>query len=139
MNRRLRVGRGKIVLASFLVMLVGCHEELGPQTSSLGIVEGHVRIGDDPVTQGWVEFLPVDGTVGPLRSGCLNADGSFRVAGVPLGKVAIRVVGLPRVETADPVLATYLLRIRQIFLIRRHILSGETTVEIDLRNEARRH
>jgi hypothetical protein len=55
-------------------------------------VEGIVTQGDRPVSGGWIEFTPVGGTVGNLRSARLRADGRFVGEGVAVGENAIRLV-----------------------------------------------
>jgi hypothetical protein len=70
----------------------GCHEEVGPEAMRVARVRGIVKQGQRPVSGGWIEFTPVDGTVGKLRSARLQPDGRFEAEGVAVGKNAIRVV-----------------------------------------------
>jgi hypothetical protein len=70
----------------------GCADTLGPVPRPVARVRGVVREGDRPVAGGWIEFVPVDGTVGNLRSARIGADGSFDAVGVPVGENAIRLV-----------------------------------------------
>jgi hypothetical protein len=70
----------------------GCREELGPETMQVTRVRGVVKQGQRPVSGGWIEFTPVDGTVGKLRSARLQPDGRFDAEGVAVGKNAIRLV-----------------------------------------------
>jgi hypothetical protein len=44
---------------------------------------------------GWIEFVPVEATLGRIRSARIQADGSFRAHRVSIGKNAIRVVNAP--------------------------------------------
>jgi hypothetical protein len=73
----------------------GC-EPLGPpEQFPTTPVSGVVREGGRPVGGGWIEFIPVDGTVGDQRSAPLAADGGFRDDHVPIGEVALRLVNAP--------------------------------------------
>ena len=47
-----------------------------------------------PVTRGWIEFVPVDGTVGRMRSAPLLADGTFHATKVPVGLNLVRLVNV---------------------------------------------
>jgi hypothetical protein len=58
-------------------------------------VHGRVRQGFRPVSGGWIEFIPVEGTVGNLRSARLHGDGSFEADGVAVGRNLIRLVNAP--------------------------------------------
>src|SRR5258708_2926577 len=88
-DRRSRSG-----LAGVVLIAAGCSEELGPEVFRTTRVEGTVRIAGQPVTSGWVEFQPVEGAQGNLRSAPIRKDGSFAAEGVPVGRVAIGVAGL---------------------------------------------
>jgi hypothetical protein len=70
----------------------GCREELGPVPMPVTRVRGVVKQGDRPVSGGWIEFIPVEGTVGNFRSARLQPDGRFDVDVVAVGKNAIRLV-----------------------------------------------
>jgi hypothetical protein len=70
----------------------GCEEELGPVPMPVTRVQGVIRQGDRPVTGGWIEFIPVERTVGNLRSARIQPDGRFDAKGVAVGKNAIRLV-----------------------------------------------
>jgi hypothetical protein len=72
----------------------GCWEELGPERMPVTRVTGVVREGSHPLSGGWIEFFPVDGTVGNLRSARLRADGSFEADHVPVGLNLIRLVNV---------------------------------------------
>jgi hypothetical protein len=65
-------------------------------------VKGVVKEGRQAVGGGWIEFIPVDGTIGKLRSARLNADGSFEATRVAVGVNAVRIVNA-RIES--PVIA----------------------------------
>ena len=78
---------GTILLA---LALAGCREELGPERLPTASVAGIVTAGPRPVAGGWVEFLPVEGTVGNARLARIAADGTFRADRVPVGRVLLR-------------------------------------------------
>jgi hypothetical protein len=110
---------------------VGCSEELGPEQRETTSVSGVVREGNRPVSGGWIEFLPVEGAVGDLRSAPIGSDGRFSLEGVAVGRNA---VGLVATKVSDP-------RLRREFdtlgtSIRRNIPSGLSVVlTIDLLEE----
>jgi hypothetical protein len=58
-------------------------------------VRGVVKEGGHPMTAGWIEFIPTQGTIGDLRSARIRADGSFDADGVAVGTNAIRLVDVP--------------------------------------------
>jgi hypothetical protein len=76
--------------AGLVLLLTACSEELHPVHFRSTVVKGVVREGTRPVSRGWIEFFPVDGTVGNLRSARLNGDGSFEATGVAVGENLIR-------------------------------------------------
>src|SRR5262249_10621394 len=80
------------------LVCTGCAEELGPVPMPVTRVKGTVREGGRPVSGGWIEFHPVDGTIGNLRSARLRNDGSFDADGVAVGQVLIRLVNA-RIES----------------------------------------
>lgn len=94
MNSACTVGRGigiaLIVVASALSG--GCSEELEPVPMPVARVRGIVRTGDRPLSGGWIEFIPTDGTVGNLRSARVRPDGTFDADRVAIGTNAIRLV-----------------------------------------------
>jgi len=77
-------------------MAAGCEEELGPVAFPTTRVVGVVRVGGRPVERGWIEFTPIEGTVGNLRSSPLARDGTFEATGVAVGKHVVSLVGLPK-------------------------------------------
>jgi hypothetical protein len=95
-------------------------------------VQGKVSEGRRPLSRGWIEFVPVDGTVGTLRSAPLRSDGTFHATKVPVGLNLIRLVNID----IEPK------KIRQIFgafssPIRRTIsANGESNLEIDIVEES---
>lgn len=135
-DRRATPGLVGVVLIA--AIMPGCSEELGPETFPTTRTEGTIRVAGQPVKSGWVEFLPVDGTRGNLRSVPIRKDGSFAADGVPVGRVAIGVTALhgPPISTSHgPVdLATF-----RAFRtpIRRVIPPGELArLDLDLAVEA---
>src|SRR4051812_41549918 len=84
------------LLARLTVLLAlgasGCGEELGPERFPTTRVSGSLTEGGRPLSSGWIEFIPVEGTVGNLRSGWIQPDGSFNVDGVAIGENAVRLV-----------------------------------------------
>ncbi len=83
------------LLMMVLLLLTGCREELGPELFPTTTVSGLVVEGGRSVSGGWIEFVPVDGTVGDIRSARLGADGSFHADRVAIGKNALRFVNAP--------------------------------------------
>jgi hypothetical protein len=121
-------------LAALLAAFAGCNEELGPVRFATTRVTGEVREGGRPVAGGWIEFIPIEGTVGNLRSAPIGADGRFAVTGVAVGRNAISLVNAPArwPET------------RQLLRshggpIRRDIPPGAARLELDLLTEAIRY
>jgi hypothetical protein len=55
-------------------------------------VTGRVTEAGRPVGGGWIEFFPVDGCVGNLRSARLKSDGSFDADKVAVGLNLIRLI-----------------------------------------------
>jgi hypothetical protein len=84
-----------IALTWLAVGSSGCSEELGPEQLIVTRVKGFVREGRSPVTAGWIEFFPVEGTVGNLRSAKIGKDGSFEAENVPVGVNLIRLANAP--------------------------------------------
>ncbi len=88
--RAIAVFRG-LMIAGLGLLLTSCSEELGPAPIRSTRVTGVVREGTHSVSGGWIEFYPVNGTVGNLRSARLHADGSFEADGVAVGENLIRL------------------------------------------------
>lgn len=82
----------RLTIAGLSLGLTGCAEELGPVPMPVARVRGVVREGSRPVSGGWIEFFPVGGTIGNLRSARLRANGSFDADGVAVGENLIRLV-----------------------------------------------
>lgn len=90
-----------IALAT-LQSLSGCARIFGPEAMPVASASGVVTEGRHRVGGGWIEFFPVEGTIGKRRSARLNADGSFHATGVPVGVNQVRIVNA-RIES--PVVA----------------------------------
>jgi hypothetical protein len=98
-------------------------------------VRGTVREGTRPLSDGWIEFFPVNGTVGNLRSARLRADGSFEADGVAVGENLIRFVNA-QIESprGAQLFASYSSPIRRVISDR-----PAPPVEVDLVEEAIRY
>lgn len=73
----------------------GCSEELGPEQFPTTRVAGTVVEGGRPIAGGWIEFIPIGGTVGNIRSARIGKDGAFQADRVAIGENAIRLVNAP--------------------------------------------
>jgi hypothetical protein len=83
---------GSVTIVWVALGIPGCSEELGPEPMPGTRVKGSVTEGGRPLSHGWVEFFPVDGTVGNLRSARIRTDGAFESDGVAVGQNLIRLV-----------------------------------------------
>jgi hypothetical protein len=81
-----------LTLASVALAAGGCKEELGPEHLPVAPVDGWVTERGRPVRGGWIEFFPVDGGKGDIRSARLKPDGSFHADRVAVGLNLIRLV-----------------------------------------------
>ena len=126
--------------AAALVMLaaaVGCDRPAGPDESRTTRLSGHVRFHGRPVPKGWVEIMPIEGTIGHLRSGRIGPDGGFVADRVPVGRVAIRFVGMPVLRAGNPAIDAMLAQFRQVYLIHRTVgPAPNAPLELDLEIEA---
>lgn len=118
-------------LPVFLISVVaGCTDESGPDPFVTTRVTGRIRAGSQYLDHGWVEFLPIDGAVGPMASGEIGADGRFVIERVPVGLTAVGILGA-RISRDHSRLFDSLRT-----PIRRTILAGQTQpIEIDLIEE----
>lgn len=121
----------RLVLPLLALMPAGCGEELGPAAWPATRVTGLVREGRRPVGGGWIEFYPVDGTVGNLRVGPIGPDGRFDVDGVAVGR---NMIGLAQAPIQGP----YRYRFRSFQSQLRRAISEDraTRLDIDLLDEA---
>jgi hypothetical protein len=92
MKNRVLSAFGSIAVLGAILGAAGCSEELGPESMPVTRVSGSVSEGGRPLSHGWVEFFPVDGTIGNLRSAQLQPDGSFEASGVAVGQNLVRLV-----------------------------------------------
>ncbi len=121
-----------VISAFFVVGLAGCSEELGPEKMVVTRVTGFVARGVRPVSSGWVEFYPVEGTVGNLRSARLHADGSFVAENVAVGTNLVRLANSSiSAEGARNVFGAYTSPIR-----RKIVANSHEPVIIDIVEEA---
>lgn len=92
---------GSITLRTTPLLLLGllagsgCREELRPERFPTASVSGKVVEGGKPVAGGWIEFFPVQGAVGNLRSARIAPDGTFRADRVAVGTNVVRLVNAP--------------------------------------------
>jgi hypothetical protein len=114
------------------VLVAGCSEELGPVPRVTTRVKGVVRLGTTPIQGGFIEFAPLDGTVGNLRSAPIRPDGTFDADGIAVGK---NLVGLAATPGLNRVQRRHFETLRSP--IRRTIPAGaESSVTIDLLQES---
>jgi hypothetical protein len=108
-----------LLAAGIAASLAGCKEELGPETMPVAHVTGVITEGRRPVSGGWIEFMPHDGTIGNLRSARIRADGTFDADGVAVGSNVIRLVNAPLAsKVAREVFGAYTSPIRRTILVR---------------------
>lgn len=118
-------------------MALGCEHPAGPDEAPTTHLSGHVRFHGRPISRGWVEIMPIEGTIGHLRSGRIGPDGGFVADHVPVGRVALRFVGMPVIRAGNPAIDGMLTQFRQVYLIHRTIGRAPTApLELDLEIEA---
>ena len=121
-------------LALLALATSGCGHAWGPEEMPTTAIVGRIHFGDQEVTRGWLEIVPVDGTRGRLRSAPIRADGSFRAERVPVGRVAIRLAGPPLPVGQGHPFEDF----RRQYLIRRAIAPAPSPpIDIDLWAERR--
>ena len=134
-STRLKLSRAALAGVGLLIApaLAGCSEETPPVRFATTRVRGFAHSGKQPVVGGWVEFMPIDGTVGNLRVAPIDRAGRFDIDGVAVGR---NVVGLVHTDLGPPFSAffsTYLTP------VRRHIPAGDVhELDFDLIVEAAR-
>jgi hypothetical protein len=107
----------------------GCGNELGPERMPTTRVVGRVHIRGEPVGPGWIEFNPVDGTIGLLRVAPIAPDGTFVANRVALGRNAIQVA---HARNLPPAFRDF----GRIALVRREVSETPATrIDIDLQDE----
>lgn len=90
MFARSRLFRTVAPALGLILALGGCGEELGPERMPTAPVRGVVTVGSRPAAGGWVEFVPVEGTVGNVRIARIAPDGTFAADRVPVGRVLLK-------------------------------------------------
>jgi hypothetical protein len=82
-----------------------------------------------PIRGGWIEFIPIDGALGSLRSAPIQPDGSFQATHVAQGRNVVRIVNPPASPSVE--------RVFQLFYSPIRVdVSGERAIEIDLSRPA---
>jgi hypothetical protein len=121
----------------FLVPLVGfgCGSALGPERFRTVKVSGRIVEGREPVKGGWIEFIPVDGTLGNQRSARIQADGKFEADKVAVGENALRLVNSPvRLPGGAQLFGAFTTPVRRVISENQ-----AAPLEIDLIEEAVRY
>lgn len=118
------------------MLAAGCSQELGPEAFRTAAISGRLTISGRPLGPGWLEIMPVDGTTGLLRSARVERDGAFRADRVPVGDVAIRMVGFPAVGTGVVAYDDFLRESRQVYLIRRRVGPEGGELPLDISRDA---
>ncbi len=119
---------GSILAVCALIATSGCSEELGPETMPVAQVNGSVTENGRALAQGWVEFFPVDGTIGNLRSSRIHPDGSFQADGVAVGRNLVRLVNADiKTPGLSRVFSSYQSPIRRIIAAEP---SGPITIDL---------
>ena len=124
-----------LAIAGLGLLMTGCGEELGPVPMRVVRVRGTIREGQRPLAGGWIEFFPVNGTVGNLRSARLRSDGSFEAYDVAAGENLIRLVNTRHeLPGASRIFGAYSSPIRRV------ISDSQTSpIDVDLVQEMIRH
>jgi hypothetical protein len=82
------------LLAVPFLLLTGCSKK-----PAFGVVSGKVSMGNTPLSSGTISFVSIAGGI-PV-SGPINADGTYRVDGVPAGDCLVSIV-----DPTDPNVAS---------------------------------
>lgn len=112
-----------------LGMAAGCSEERPDPAFPLVAVQGRIQRNGQPLQSGWVEFVPVDGGQGVMKSGPIESNGHYLATGLGPGLHGVRVI-VPRDKSFFP--------FDQFFSPIRRTLSAEPvqTLDIDLSAES---
>jgi hypothetical protein len=119
------------------MLAIGCSQELGPERFRTTAISGRLTMAGRPLGPGWLEMMPVDGTTGRLRSVRVERDGSFRADQVPVGELAMRMVGFPPVGTGVSAYDEFLRDVRQVYLIRRRVGPEGGALVLELSQDVR--
>jgi hypothetical protein len=95
LSHRGRYSSQLLLISLFPLVGMGCDDELGAERMPTASVSGVVVESGRPVVGGWIEFIPVDGTVGNIRSGRIQPSGEFHVDRAALGENLVRLVNAP--------------------------------------------
>ena len=82
-------------------LLTGCAEERPDPAFALVEVQGRIQRNGQPISTGWVEFVPVDGGQGVMKSGPVSANGQYKATGLGPGLHGVRVI-VPRDKSLFP-------------------------------------
>jgi hypothetical protein len=124
-------------LALVAATFAGCRDELGPERMTTTSFDGTLTLRGQPFGDVWLEFMPIEGTVGLQRSARVKSDGTFHADAVPVGRVAMRVVGVRAPSTGDPGLDRFVSFAGQVYIIKRDVAKVPTgPMQIDLASEA---
>ncbi len=102
-------------------------------------MRGYIHAADKPVAGGWVEFLPIDGTVGNFRVAPIDRAGRFEIDGVGVGR---HVVGLAHTDLEQPFASlfdTFRTPVRRVipagdlYDLDLDLVAEATRIEADLR------
>jgi hypothetical protein len=102
-------------------------------------VAGRILVAGRPIAGGWLEFQPVGGTVGKLRSAEIGPDGTFRAGRVPLGRVGIRLIEPKVAPTGNQILDKFVFATTRSYDgILRDTRRAPEAMVIDLKDELSR-
>ncbi len=117
-----------------IILAAGCGKLGPPEAFPSSRVVGKVHVNAIPVAGGWIEFLPINGARGHLRSAPIDPDGRFELTRVANGTNAVRLI---RAKSPIPVGRVF----EQFHTspIRRTIGPGaRVEIDVNLADEARR-
>ena len=122
-----------VPLALF-ILATGCGKVLGPESFKTTRVTGTIHAGTKTYDNGWIEFVPIEGTVGVMRSGRIHPGGTFEVDRVALGTNSVGIFGANFSREYNSVFNTLSTPIR-----RKITDSSTTPLDIDLMVERARY
>ena len=92
-----------LLLVLAIPAVIGCSQELGRERLATAHVKGTVKLMSRPLSVGWIEFWPVQGTLGNFRVAPLKPDGSFELSGVAVGRNRIVLAHAPLGDIFTPI------------------------------------